>query len=99
MELVVERRSKVSWNMIIGKLELYIILSYVMELLFFWDYWCIAGKKGDKAESSTKSEHMDATTNGVATHPKSESFFFFFLNPLVNFGTLFNLSTPMIAVV
>ncbi|XP_062151829.1 ERBB-3 BINDING PROTEIN 1-like [Alnus glutinosa] len=29
------------------------------------------GKKGDKAESSTKSEHMDATTNGVATHPKS----------------------------
>jgi hypothetical protein len=38
MELVVERRRKVSWNMIIGKLELYIILSYAMELLFFWDY-------------------------------------------------------------
>jgi hypothetical protein len=32
---VVERRRKVSWNMIIGKLELYIILSYVMKLLFF----------------------------------------------------------------
>jgi hypothetical protein len=35
MELVVERRRKVSWTMIIGKLELHIILSYVMELLFF----------------------------------------------------------------
>jgi hypothetical protein len=35
VQLVVERRRKVSWNMIIGKLELHIILSYVMELLFF----------------------------------------------------------------
>jgi len=87
--------------MIIGKLELYIILSYAMELLFFWDYWCIAGKKGDKAELSTESEPVDATTNGAASHPKIESFFFFlsFFNRWVNFGTLFNLGTPMIAVV
>jgi hypothetical protein len=82
MELVVERRRKVRWNMIIGKIELYIILSYVMELLFFWDYWCIAGKKGDKAESSTESEPMDATTNGAASHPKTESFFIFLSTPV-----------------
>jgi hypothetical protein len=82
MELVVERRRKVRWNMIIGKIELYIILSYVMELLFFWDYWCIAGKEGDKAESSTESEPMDAITNGAASHPKTESFFIFLSTPV-----------------
>jgi hypothetical protein len=100
---VLERRRKVSWNMIIGKLELYIILSYVMKLLFFGIIGVLQGKRSDKAESSTESEPIDATTNGAASHPKIEGFFFFFgpsfFNPLVNFGTLFNLGTPMIGVV
>jgi hypothetical protein len=68
-------------------LELANLMIFVTELcneiVIFWDYWCIAGKRGDKAESSTESEPMDATTNGAASHPKIESFFlsFFFQPP------------------
>jgi len=53
------------------------------EIVIFWDYWYIAGKGGDKAESSsTESEPMDATTNSAASHPKIQSLFFFFFRAL-----------------
>jgi hypothetical protein len=96
MELVVERRRKVSWNMIIGKLELHIILSYVMELLFFGIIGVLQVQRVTKlSRQQNLSLYMDATTNGAASHPKIESFFSPNIMGFLDFCSLYGFLTVL----